>query len=192
MRLRGTALLLLLPCLVLTACGGSGGEKIAESALPRLVLQPSDLPRVFLRFDEGRQLRADAPEGARADPKRFGRLDGWKARYRRPGPARTPGSLVVESRADLFADEGGAKQDFEALRAELEARAGVRALGAPKLGDAAVGFTFRQGDVVFYLLAWRERNVTASVLANGFAGRLRSSDAAALARKQDRRLERAA
>jgi hypothetical protein len=180
------AVLILSLCLAAAACGGSGPEKIPDSALPRLVLHPSDLSRVFVRFVEGRQLRADAPGGSRADPARFGRKDGWIARYRRSGSTTTRGPLVVESRADLFSSAGGAKQELEAIRAEYEASA--RATRPPELGDAAAGFTFRRGNVVFYLVAWRDRNVTASVVADGFAGRLRLSDVAALARKQARRI----
>jgi hypothetical protein len=178
--------------LVVAACGG--GDGIPAAKLPELVLQPGDLPEVWVRFDEGRQGRADAPPGRRADPDRFGREGGWKARYRKPGSRATRGPLVIESRADLFAGEEGAQDDLELLRDELAGglAAGARRIAAPALGDEAVAATVRQGAVRFYLIAWRQENVVGAILVNGFSRSLRLSDASELARKQARRIERAA
>ena len=77
------ALALLTAGLVLAGCsaGGGGDEKatVEPNELPRAVLQPDDLSRVFLRFDEGRQGIADVQGRRRKSPGRFGRLGGWKA-----------------------------------------------------------------------------------------------------------------
>ena len=170
-----------------TACAHAEEAAIASGDLPRVVLQPDDLPRAFTRFDEGRQIGADAPPGA--TPDRFGRSGGWKARYRRSGSTETRGPLVVESRADLFASADGAAKDLEAMRARLR---GGRAVAQPHLGDDAVASMLRQGGVVFFTIGWRYENVTASVSVNGFAGRLSLADAVALARKQQQRIEAAA
>jgi hypothetical protein len=43
----------------------------------------------------------------------------------------------------------------------------------------------------FISIAWRDGNVTASVTVNGFAPGLRTADALALARAQQRRIARA-
>jgi len=76
---------------LLASCGhGGGGASIEKSELPTLVLQPSDLPKAFSQFDEGRQVRIDAHPGPRGDPARFGRVDGWKARYRWGGARTAP------------------------------------------------------------------------------------------------------
>lgn len=178
-----------------TGCSGEDAV-ISERALPRLVLQPSDLAAEFARFDEGRQVRADAPPGPRADPQRFGRLGGWKARYRRSGSVQTRGALVVESRADVFSSTDGARDDFAALRDELAATsAAATAVSDPDLGDEAAATTFVQGtspSVRFFRIAWREENVVASVFANGFEGRFRLADALELARKQQIRVAAAA
>ncbi len=175
-------------------CGSKNDASIARGELPKLVLQPADLPPVFDRFDEGRQLRHDVVPGPRADPGRFGRLEGWKARYRRAGSASTSGALVIESRADLYGADDGAERDLGAYRQEFE---GLRTSGAlatlpkPAIGEDAVAVELRQGDVVYFRIAWREHNATASVNVSGFANRTTVGDALAIARKQAARLHAA-
>ena len=187
--------------LVLAGCAGIGGDDagtIEAGDLPNLVVQPDDLTGSWLLFDEGPQAQADAPVGARADPTRFGRVDGWKARYRRSGYAATRGPLVVESRADLFGGVDGAKDDFRALEEDVEAgrllSSGER-LDAPALGDETVAATLVQGEgaaaLRYFVIAWRHDAVTASVLVNGFDGGMKFSHAVELARKQQRRIEAA-
>jgi hypothetical protein len=69
-------------------------------------------------------------------------------------------------------------------------------LAAPALGDEALAASFLQGDeetgVRFYVIAWRDDNVVAALEANGFARSFTVEQALALARKQARRLARAA
>jgi hypothetical protein len=185
-----------LACAVLAALSGcDGGGGIDADAHPRLVLQPADLSPEFILFDEGRQGNAEQPAGERSDPARFGREGGWKARYRRQGTPETDGALVVESRADVFEGEEGAKEDLAASEAGLGGGAGgvpLELVGREDLGDEAFVATAVQGgaaeDVRFYLVAWREGNVTASVFANGFEGSVALADALALARKQQERI----
>ncbi len=161
--------------------------------LAQLVLQPSDLTAAFTRFDVGRQVRADLPSGPRGDPRRFGREDGWKARYRRAGSPNTRGPLVVESRVDIFESEQGAGEDLEAHRAAESTSGSSQSLADPAIGDAAFASTILQGAagsrVRFYLIAWRDENVTASVFVNGFDGKISLAEALALARRQQRRIE---
>jgi hypothetical protein len=171
-----------------------GGDSAAvdEADLKQLVLQPEDLPQAFIRFDEGRQLRIDQPGGTLADVERFGRQDGWKARYRRPGSASTRGPLVVESKTDVFEDSDGAQQELEAEQAQL--LEGLRPdEGSPQVGEESFVATGTQGSgrfkVRFYLVAWRWENATATVLANGFEGRFTREHALDLARKQQARIE---
>jgi hypothetical protein len=173
--------------------GGEEGGRVELGELSTLVLQPDDLPPVFDRFDEGRQVMADSPGGSRAEPTRFGRRDGWKSRYRRTGTPRTEGPLVVESRADLFDSSGGAKDDLEAARQDLEeGELEWQPIGEPGLGDESFAATLVQGGgtsgVRFYQVFWREANVTASLSLNGFEGRLALAEALELARKQERRI----
>jgi hypothetical protein len=177
---------------------GDEEPAIDSRELRHLVLQPGDLPPVWVRFDHGRQVQADAPAGSRADPARFGRLDGWKARYRRPGTPTTAGPLVVESRADVFDDSEGADRDLDAFRDDARGGGGFSfsLVDAPKLGEESVAGTLLQGSgptaVRFLVIAWRDENVMASVLVNGFARRTSLANALALARKQQKRIERAA
>ena len=48
--------------------------------------------------------------GPRSDPERFGRLDGWIARFRRPGSPPTEGPLVIDPYRPLRLHRGGAQQ----------------------------------------------------------------------------------
>jgi hypothetical protein len=187
--------------LIVASAGCSVGEDDGRSVEPRalrnLVLQPADLPGAFIRFDEGPQSRADLPGGRRSEATRFGRVEGWKARYRRPGPPTTTGPLVIESRVDLFDSADGAEEELDAVRLDgLEGDVPWSEIEAPELGDEAIGLTFAQGEgpasVRFYLLAWRQDNVAASVHVNGFDRRMSARDAVQLARKQASRIADAA
>jgi hypothetical protein len=183
---------LLAVAFLLAGCGGNDGQAIPRSKVSSLVLQPSDLPGVFVRFDRGRLATTDFVPGPRLDPARFGREDGWKARYKRSGSAETRGPLVIESRADVFGSSKDAALDLaayrEQFRAELSASPrSVRLLRVPRVGEETMAMTRRQSGspgVRLYTIAWREENVTASVSANGFEGKLALRQVLALARKQ--------
>ena len=189
------AILLLL---VFVAGCSFGDDKVSINStdLSKLVLQPADLPSVFVRFDEGRQLGADSPGGRRADPGRFGRENGWRARYRRPDSANAAGPLVVDSRADVFASAGGAEEELDAARADLADSEGAwKPIDEPGLGDESFAATFVQpglSRVRFYEVFWRDGNATASLSVNGFEGKLALADVLELARKQQRRMSAAA
>ena len=168
------------------------------SAMPMLVLQTGDLADVFVQFDYGPQGSADVVPGPRADATRFDRDGGYKARYRRAGDATSMGPLLVESRADLFASYDGAEQDLAAYLAEYEqtvreaAGATAEVIDPPSLGEEAVAMTLLQttgvNAVRYYAIAWRDHNVTASVLISGFEGMVDIAEAAALAEKQQSRI----
>ena len=183
-----------LAALAVSGCAGDSSG-LPESALSTVVLQLADLPKPFQQFDEGRQGSAETTGAFRTDPGRFGRVDGWKARYRRPGTASTPGPLVIESRVDLFGDDDGAAKDLEAYRREFEQAVQAtrgRLLAPLELGSEAVGITFREDRVRFFRIGWRHANTTALLFVNGFDQRLELNDVLELARKQQRRLEDAA
>ena len=174
-----------------SGCMGDDSSAIDKSELKGLVVQPSDLPNAFIRFDEGRQTRIDQPGGTLAEVDRYGRQDGWKARYRRPGSPATKGPLVVESKVDVFGDSGGAEKELAAERDDVVE--GLRVEGdAPGLGDESFVATGTQGSGRFavrsYLVAWRHENAAATVLANGFEGKFTREQAIELARKQQARL----
>jgi hypothetical protein len=177
-----------------SGCMGDDSQAVDKTELKQLVLQREDLPRAFIRFDEGRQTRIDQPGGTLAEVDRFGREDGWKARYRRPGSPSTKGPLVVESKVDLFGDSGGAQKELEAERDDVVEGLRVED-SAPKLGDESFVATGTQGSgrfaVRFYLVGWRHENAAATVLANGFEGKLTRAQVIELARKQQARLEAA-
>lgn len=172
-----------------SACGG--GATIPVQRLSSLVLHARDLPPAFSSFAVGRQTSLDATSELRADPTRFGRKGGWIARFHRAGGPSTPGPLVVVSRVDLFGDSGGATKDLQKYATELANEPGTkqRSFQPPSLGDQAIGETFVQPGahpVHYAVVAWRYRNVTASVSAEGYT--LRTADVVALARRQQRRI----
>jgi len=188
--MRRTALAIFLAA-ALAGCGSSGATIPIES-LHKLVLRSQDVGRPFQLFAGGKQGHLDN-QPPRNDPERYGREGGWIARFQRPGSTKTRGPLVVESRADLFKDAGGAKTDLRAYR-ELFASPDLsqrRAIKVPQIGDEAIGQTFVQPatkPLRFYRIAWRYRNATASVTVEGFDGHVSAADAITLARKQQRRL----
>lgn len=187
---RGMRALVLLAAVVLTAgCslgGGDDGAPIEAGELAGLVLQPDDVPRAFVRFDEGPQSTEERRSSG----------GGWKARYQRPGTPETDGPVVIASLVDRFESEAEARDGLDERRADLvSGELDWEAAEAPELGDEAFALSVQQGSggsrVVFFVVAWRDANIAASVEANGFAGKLDLSDAVQLARKQADRIERA-
>jgi hypothetical protein len=97
---------------------------------------------------------------------------------------------VIESRADLFESSEGATEELEAIEER-----GFQPVDDPRLGDGArawSSFPGGAGTVRYYLVAWREDNVTALLLASGFEGKIALRDVLELARKQQRRMALAA
>lgn len=173
-------------------------DLLAATMLPRLVLQPRDLGTGLTRFDEGPQTLSDAPPGERGEPGRFERQGGWKARYRHAGSGPPRGPLVVESRADVFRDTGGAARELAALARALPGGSGrgtgMRVIPARELdvGEDSIGLTTATGGatrpVLTVTLAWRYRNATASLVVTGFTNSMTLLDAVALARRQQAHL----
>jgi hypothetical protein len=186
----GLVLGLLLVCAVALAGCGSSTHNVSGDDLSKLVLHDGDLPPGFSSFYVGRQTRLDNSGSARASDTRFHRLGGWIARYHRAGSARTRGPLVVESRADVFAGGDDAKRDLGLYRVDFSRSPGGSGVPqVPRIGDETIAVTFTQpGQLTtrFYRLAWRDRNVTASVLVDGFDGKVSLADAVGLARQQER------
>jgi hypothetical protein len=175
---------------LLAGCGGGSGLHVSEQDVSRIVLRDRDLPPAFSAFASGAQATLDNAGTSRGDAARFGRKGGWIARYRRSGTVATRGPLVVESRADVFGDSGGAKRDLGLYRVDFSRVAGGKKVtGIPRIGDETIAVTFGQPgtvDLRFYRIAWRHGNVTAAVLAEGFEGKLTLAETVALAQKQDR------
>ena len=175
--------------------GGDGGSSVSASKGASLVLSKDDLGSEFTQFDQGQQQRSDFSP-PRDDPSRFGREGGWKSRFSRSGTRETDGPLVVSSLADLFGSEQGARDDFELYEAAVAdfADAGGRELAVSDLGDEAAAVTYRQGlapnTTDYYVIAWREGSVTASISANGF--KLTPRQALDLAQAQQDRIRSAA
>lgn len=167
-----------------------------ETDLPTLVVLPEDLdvtavgPQGYQQFDVGPTTASDHGVGPRGDEGRFGRIAGWKSRYKQSGG--TKGPLVVESRVDLFPDAASAGKDLAAYRGELSQH--LAADGPSEVtdvGDGSVAVVYRQPgqeNVVFATVAWREESLTASVTLNGFEGQIGIDAAVTLARRVQNRI----
>jgi hypothetical protein len=181
--------------LLVSACGSE--SKISATQLKSLVLARQDLPAQFQAFAEGPTATLDVQGTPRASLQRFGRKGGWVARFNRGSTATTKGPLVVVSTLDVFGDASGSKDDLRAYRAQFEraiADQNAQPVSVSDLGDEAVALTLVQPGakpVRSFLIAWRERNATGSVIANGFEGRIQFGDVLRLARIQEARMSRA-
>ena len=188
-----------LPVLVLLAAGcfggGGGAKSISAANGESLVLAQSDVGSEFRQFDRGSQKLSDLSP-PRDDLNRLGRKGGWKARFSRPGTRTTDGPLVISSLADLFSSETQARGDFDLYKlslSEFETAGGKPVVSDEPFADDFDAVTYRQGlppnAVRYYVIAWREGTVTASVNVSGF--KLTWEQAVALAQKQDRRIRAA-
>ena len=173
------------------ACGGGDDGRVEADELPRVVLQPADLPQRYEQFDDGKVIQTEGPRGK----------GGWRARYRIPrATAATRGPVVIESRVDLYDSGSAAREGLRPYRDEFAQAARSAADAAqPEVGglaDSAVALALRTPgtptDVRVFAVAWHEANVAAVVRVNGFEGKLSLDDAVALARKQRARIARAA
>jgi hypothetical protein len=189
----------LLSLLLLAACGGDE-PRIPANKLRSLVLQPQDVGNAFATFDFGPQTESDYRPGPRQNPRRFGREEGWKARYRKANPRVTTGPLVIESRADLFQEEAGAEKDIEAYDEEFQVSiddsgGSAHHINVRRIGDETVAMTLTQSGgamtVRFYRIAWRERNVTVFLEVSGFDRTLTLETVLMFADRQQRRIARA-
>jgi hypothetical protein len=187
---------LALACIgLLTLAGGCMGDEsgaIEADALPGLVLQTEDVGADFVRFDGGPLVRADFQPGPRQDPGRFGRLDGWKTRFRASDPTDREGVLVVQSLVDLFESPGGAEEDLAAYEQEFEQNGQSNEPVSALVGDETAAIVFEANGVFFCTVAWRSENVTASVTTQAFDRTGAKNEALELAQKQQRRIAAAA
>jgi hypothetical protein len=173
-------------------CGTS--SRISSAEVKHLVLTKADLHGRFETFTEGPTASLDTQGTARADPERFGRKAGWVVRFRRSGTPKTGASIVV-SAVDVFGDAGGAKSDLAAYRSDFarQAKNGLAEhLTVTDLGDGSVGASVvGPGGGRTFVIAWVERNASASVTASALGKGLTLDDVLVLARRQQARLQRA-
>jgi hypothetical protein len=178
--------------LMLSGCGSE--SKISAAQPKTLALARPDLPAGFQTFAEGPTATLDTQGTTRSSLQRFGRKSGWVARFNRRGTATSKGPLVIVSMVDVFGNASGAKDDLSAYRAQFGraiANQGAKPVTVGDLGDEAVAMSVVQPGgkpVRSFLIAWRERNATGSVTANGFEGRIQLGDILRLARIQEARM----
>lgn len=182
--------------LLLSGCGSESSE-ISSAQAKTLVLAGHDLPARFQTFAEGPTATLDTQGTPRSSLQRFGRKGGWVARFHHNGTATTKGPLVIVSAVDVFGKASGAKDDLGAYRLQFDramASLGAKPVIVGDLGDEAAAISAVQPGgkpVRSFIIAWRERNATGSVTANGFEGQIQLRDVLRLARIQEARMARA-
>lgn len=161
------------PAPTLSASPGAQAARLLDQ-LGSIALKPADLEQVggeFEAFDEGPTQLIDALPAPQAATDRFGRLGGWKARYRQ-GPDVTSGILVVDSRIDLFPESYAATTDLGAYSDRYSQQAGDpgATLSHPHVGDGATMLALVPADqthVRSATIAWRSGPFTGQVVTSG-------------------------
>ena len=185
--------------LALAACSGGARHhgSLRASQLSRLVLQSSDLPDYYDLAGAGRPVGNELREVDRTDPTRFGRKGAWSARFKQFAFSARPGPFEIHSRVDLFTSSRGAKKDFDAYRRTSETLLQLGQEQKSGFESANVGDEGFVNSVVdgtgsnatrYVLVVWRDRNVTASVNANGFVRKTTLGDVLEIARRQERHI----
>jgi hypothetical protein len=160
-----------------------------------LVLQPVDLPGSFER-DDGHYVtnaQLDATSSIPKDYHRLGRLTGYYASY---STIAIGGLTAVSTFASIYKLGDGA---HASLAQSIAGTQGMRVVRAPRAALASLGpdvrvFLQKQTQngrqVDFYTVAWRNGAVFAEVMGAGVAGTIDPLDVVALAKKQDRRIDK--
>src|SRR5256714_14766019 len=161
------AALMALAAVLLAGCDSQSA--IPKDKLSTLVLSQKDMPSGFSEFYNGAQVRLDNQGTVRSDASRDGREGGWIARLRRDDYGQTQGPLVIESRADLVKDSGGARSDLAAYRVLFSRTSGseLKTVAGSGVGGGAGCITFTQPGgraLRFYRIAPRHRDAPASLL----------------------------
>lgn len=177
----------------------ASGVADLAAQLESIALQPADLAGIggeFNQFDFGRTASLDSLPPPQAAADRFGRIDGWKARYRRSSDLTT-GVLVVDSRIDLFPDEQAATSDFTAYSERYATRSRTEGgtTSNPQVGDAATELVIVPADaasVRMAMIAWRRGPFTGQLVVSGLGDIDPGAAATTLATAVDQRMLAAA
>lgn len=160
---------------------------LSSADAKKLVLKAEDLPG-YSAFAEGPTATLDVQGTTRSSLQRFGREGGWVERLRRSSPA-----LVVVSTVDVFRDRKGAQSDLTAFGDEFARQREnglAKRVRPPQIGDETLAAELvAPGGQKEFAVVWVSGNASASVTAIGPA-KLRLADVVALARKQQRKLDR--
>ncbi len=202
-----SALVLLLALAAAFAACGRGSAQPDPHRLRRpseFVLRPAEVPGLppsdaaAVSNDDAASSSPD-PRAARADFRKWRRLDGYRVTFSDDGPAPN-GWLLVESDIALFQEPGGAHDAFVAGVRDLR-RAGMPGapaqwteLPSPKLGDEAVArqTSGRAADgttTTAVAVVWRRGRGLALVAISATEGRITLDQVVELAQRVDRRME---
>jgi hypothetical protein len=159
------------------------------------VLQQSDVGPGYQQFAEGRTGRVELSSALEGDPRRFGRQDGWTARYRSVSKRR--GLLTLFSTVDVFGATSGAEDFYDTTRKRADESGkltGIVATEAPSLGDESFAVATersRRGAFKYFVYTWRRGRYVAMVAASGISPQPTAGAVTGLARKQANRIDAA-
>ena len=197
MPLRSALAVVLLLSVAAPAASSSIHQRQSRSTADpkRLVLQPIDLPSAF-ELDDGHYVtnaELAATSAIRKDFHSLGRLTGYYASYT---TIAVGGITAVSTFASIYKLVGGA---HASLAQSIAGTQGMRVVREPRhvlapLGPDVRVFVQKETqngrEVDFYTVAWRNGAVFAEVMGAGAAGTVDPLDVVALAKKQDRRIDR--
>jgi hypothetical protein len=135
-----------------------------------------------------------APAGFAARLRRWGRVDGFEVDFtRRIGVGGLQeGPVEVKSAASLYRTRAGAHGAFVYATRHLVPIGYVPLPLGFSVGDEARQWVSdaasRLGEMLQYVLVWRERTIDASIVVTGRVGVVSAADLAPLARKQQARI----
>jgi hypothetical protein len=201
-----SAFLLAWPIVVATAMlvfavGQAGAAKSSDDP-KAMVLRLIDLPVGFGLEDgyyvsNAKAAKEASGQASLADFIRWGRINGYEANLTREALL---GLIRVQSRASTYRTAGGARDSLHAsfrvaAKRRFEGSKLKRLSTGGQIGHEArlYSATVKSGGVrlAVFLVGWRYFKVVASVLGVGVAGTVTADTVVGLARKQQRRIEKA-
>jgi hypothetical protein len=179
---------------------------VAAGAAPspkKMVLTRSDLGSAFLPDGATQVTNADVVKSGSATAAQlasWGRIDGYKASFKiktnRALANKLTGPIYVVSGANTYTADAGAHAAWLAQIAQFKKTAGVLTVKGKRIGTESKLFSYTasakvNGVRVVYLVfiySWRSGSNTASILCEGFRGRIAKEAATGLALKQQSRI----
>jgi hypothetical protein len=178
----------------------------AAAAAPspaKMVLKRLDLSTAFLPDGAAQVTNADVVAGGGATDAQlasWGRIDGYKVAFKiktnRALANKLIGPIYVVSSANTYNTAAGAHTAWLVQLSALKKTPGIHTAVGRRVGSESKLFTYTQsakvsGVTVTYLIyvyTWRSGSNTASLICEGFKGRITKQAAVKLARKQQSRI----
>jgi hypothetical protein len=177
---------------------------VAAPSPAKMVLKRLDLSTAFLPDGATQVTNADVVAGGGATDAQlasWGRIDGYKVAFKiktnRALANKLIGPIYVVSGANTYNTAAGAHVAWLAQLSALKKTPGIHTAVGRRVGSESKLLTYTQsakvsGGTVTYLIyvyTWRSGSNTASLICEGFKGRITKQAAVKLARKQQSRIK---